>query len=144
MIRLGMKTCAKCKIEQDASMFHSGSSNGLNRWCKACMKIYDHNRHVNFSAEERERKKREGLVRRQAARKFLRDWFKTHPCIDCGESDPLCLDCDHRGDKKANVSDLVSRGSSIKNILSEIRKCDIRCANCHRRKTAKERNYYNF
>jgi hypothetical protein len=58
--------------------------------------------------------------------------------IDCGESDPVVLDFDHRDRraKFANVSDMLTY--SIKRVISEIAKCDVRCANDHRRRTKKQ------
>jgi hypothetical protein len=62
-----------------------------------------------------------------------------HSCVDCGESDPLVLDFDHvRGMKKRHVSRMISGGTSIETLRKEIEKCVVRCANCHRRKTARE------
>lgn len=75
-------------------------------------------------------------------RLLILDFFRSHPCVDCGEGDPVVLDFDHvRGTKSANISCLLGKSSS-RAILAEIEKCDVRCANCHRRKTAKERGYY--
>lgn len=57
-------------------------------------------------------------------------------CVDCGESDPVVLDFDHvKGEKRRAIADMVSNYYSIKTIKDEIRKCEIRCANCHRKKT---------
>lgn len=72
------------------------------------------------------------------------NYFHTHPCVDCGETDPFVLEFDHvdRKSKIEAVSTLVSRHFSWKMILSEIEKCEIRCANCHKRKTAKQMGYY--
>lgn len=62
--------------------------------------------------------------------------------VDCGEKDIVVLEFDHvRGEKKMNISSMVS-AYCLKTIQGEIEKCDIRCANCHRKKTAKERNYF--
>ena len=57
-------------------------------------------------------------------------------CVDCGESNPVVLDFDHvKGEKKRAIADMVSNYYSIKTIKEEMRKCEIRCANCHRKKT---------
>ncbi|MBI5138268.1 MAG: hypothetical protein HZA95_00515 [Candidatus Vogelbacteria bacterium] len=50
------------------------------------------------------------------------------------------LEFDHRGDvlKIKAVSTLIGVRSSIEKVKAEIDKCDVRCANCHRRKTAKD------
>lgn len=70
------------------------------------------------------------------------NYLKMHPCVDCGETDPVVLQFDHFRDKKYQVANLVSSNMSWQNILKEIEKCEIRCANCHYRKTAREKNYY--
>ena len=72
--------------------------------------------------------------------KKLKDWFDelkaTYCCIVCGENDPRCLDFHHRNpvDKKHTIAYMSARGYSKKNILEEIDKCDVFCANCHRKK----------
>jgi hypothetical protein len=39
---------------------------------------------------------------------WLRDYFKTHPCVDCGEPNPLKLSFDHvRGKKAFAVSSML-------------------------------------
>lgn len=80
------------------------------------------------------------IVQRQRIREFLTGYLAQHPCVDCGETDPVVLEFDHvRGTKVAEVSSFVRNLASMKRILAEIAKCDVRCANCHRRRTAAER-----
>lgn len=74
-------------------------------------------------------------------RSFLAAHLETHPCVDCGEADPIVLEFDHvRGKKLAAVSTLAR--ISLKGVVAEVAKCDVRCGNCHRRKTARERNWW--
>ena len=69
---------------------------------------------------------------RQKAREFISDYFVTHPCVDCGETDSVVLTFDHIGDdKRANVSDMVRNGLSVDAIRAEIAKCEVVCYNCH-------------
>ena len=71
---------------------------------------------------------------------YIVEYLKNHPCIDCGESDIIVLEFDHvRGIKRANVTDLMRLNCSLINLQLEIDKCDVRCANCHRRITYKRR-----
>jgi hypothetical protein len=67
--------------------------------------------------------------------KFMIELFRTRPCADCGETDPLVLEFDHLGDKKFNVG-AGMRERSWQAVRDEIAKCDVVCANCHRRRTA--------
>lgn len=64
-------------------------------------------------------------------------------CIDCSEIDPMVLEFDHRdrSQKEYAISRLISgRTAGLALLLLELDKCDVRCANCHRRKTAMENN----
>jgi len=80
---------------------------------------------------------------RKRNRDFLLEYLLIHPCVDCGEDDPIVLDFDHvKGKKFKNVGRLCINGFSTDSIKKEIDKCDVRCANCHRRKTAKEFGWY--
>ena len=56
-------------------------------------------------------------------------------CVDCGETDLVVLEFDHVGAKRASVLTLAHGGWSRNAIAAEIAKCEIRCCNCHRRKT---------
>jgi hypothetical protein len=62
--------------------------------------------------------------------------------MDCGETDPDVLEFDHLRDKRADISTLVQYGVSWKTVQDEIAKCEVRCANCHRRRTATRGGYY--
>jgi hypothetical protein len=70
-------------------------------------------------------------------RALMFEYLSDKSCIDCGEKDPVVLEFDHREkDKKfKHISKLMSGHYSWNSVLNEIDKCDIRCANCHRRKT---------
>ncbi|MTD45220.1 hypothetical protein GKE82_13195 [Conexibacter sp. W3-3-2] len=59
-------------------------------------------------------------------------------CVDCGQRDMAALDFDHRPGtaKRGDVTRLAAHGCSLAIVTEEIAKCDVRCANCHRRRTA--------
>jgi hypothetical protein len=65
-------------------------------------------------------------------------YFLAHPCTDCGETDLAVLEFDHLRDKTANIGTLIN-GYMWKRILAEIEKCEVVCANCHRRRTYRRR-----
>jgi hypothetical protein len=71
---------------------------------------------------------------------FLIEFLADHPCVDCSESDPIVLEFDHRGDKLFNISNGL-RDRNWQTVLAEMEKCDVVCANCHRRRTAMRGSY---
>jgi len=135
------KTCPKCTKNKSILDFNKNISrkDGLQNYCRECQKINDKNfqpKRNSFVQQKRNNEKR------QKNRQYIIDYLKLNPCIDCFEKDVIVLEFDHRGDKKMDVSTMVTRGYSLKKIKEEIEKCDVRCANCHRRKTAKQFKWY--
>jgi uncharacterized protein YcfJ len=87
-----------------------------------------------------QRIRRNGAARVAANRARVDEYLLTHPCVDCGMTDLVVLEFDHvRGVKVAAVSALVTGGYPWTKIDAEIAKCDVRCANCHRRVTVERR-----
>jgi hypothetical protein len=67
---------------------------------------------------------------------FVLEYLKSHPCVDCGEVNPVVLEFDHvRGEKHFNISKASTLNISLPRLQDEVAKCDVRCANCHRKKT---------
>lgn len=65
--------------------------------------------------------------------------LQAHPCVDCGEGDPVVLDFDHLPgvEKRFEIARAVNSSTRAwPAILREIGKCEVVCANCHRRRTA--------
>ena len=77
---------------------------------------------------------------RQRIRAQLFEFLSTKSCMDCGEKDPIVLEFDHKNpeDKFKIVGRMLSGHYSWNSVLAEIEKCDVRCANCHRRKTYRD------
>ncbi|MBI3306005.1 hypothetical protein HYZ82_02620 [Candidatus Nomurabacteria bacterium] len=87
-------------------------------------------------------KDRENLYKAQKRHRIkvrvkLLEYLSSKSCKDCGEKDPIVLDFDHkdRSKKFKSVCHMLSGHYSWESVLKEIEKCDIRCSNCHRRKT---------
>lgn len=70
---------------------------------------------------------------------FVRRLLEGSQCADCGVSDLLVLEFDHIGSKRGNVVELARRGCSLAVLEAEIAVCQVRCANCHRRRTRRAR-----
>jgi hypothetical protein len=65
-------------------------------------------------------------------------YFELNPCVDCGEFDPVVLEFDHpRQVVRCQLGDpQYALGIRPR---EEMQKCEVVCANCHRRRTAKRR-----
>lgn len=108
-----------------------------DNYCRPCRAAYKqehyaaHRERYISMAGERKRAVVDARVR------YLLDFFRENPCADCGETDPVVLEFDHvTGDKSFVIAQGV-RDRRWSDVLKEIAKCDVVCANCHRRRTAR-------
>lgn len=137
-----MKVCSICKLLQENFYKNKYRPDGLQSYCVACSKTRSQERYKNFSVEQKKEMRKLAQDKRIRNRQFLWDFLKRNPCIDCGEVNPVVLELDHIRDKSSNISNLVAQAVSIEKIQKELNKCEVRCANCHRCKTAKQFNWY--
>jgi len=62
--------------------------------------------------------------------------LKDVPCQDCGQKfPPEAMDFDHRAGETKLFNVGCGYSYTIANVIAEIDKCDIVCANCHRIRT---------
>lgn len=135
------KICTRCKRELPESEFNWKIKNvKLAAHCKECSRRYIREHYKNnlqyYLDKAHKRNKDQAVI----CHEYIGKYLFIHPCVDCGEKDVLVLEFDHRdkNEKEIDVSKTIRQGYSLDRIIKEISKCDVRCANCHRRKTAKE------
>lgn len=144
---VGGKVCSMCKTWKPLDDFHRkrSSRDGRQSRCRACNIAGQIRVHAENGDLCRDRIRDRGYRVRDRNRTLVLSYLLEHACVDCGESDPVVLDFDHvRGSKLANVSFLVFRLRAWKVIREEIAKCDVVCANCHRRRTARRANSFRL
>ena len=137
------KQCVKCTKDKDVCefFFRNKEKNILHSQCKECYgnsrKQKEH--YQKYKTEYQERTNKRKVVKSVENRENLIEYFKTHPCINCNEHNPIVLDFDHRDEKekKYGISKMIY-DYNWETILEEINKCDVLCANCHRIKTSKQ------
>lgn len=127
-------TCGQMRPEAEFNRRARGSL-FLQSWCRDCFSKYKIDRYLKNRTREIARAHRNSERARSVRRHFLRDYLATHPCVNCGERDPAVLEFDHLRDKLMDVTRMAHAGWSFDAIQKEIAKCEVRCANCHRRKT---------
>lgn len=134
-----MKTCTLCKQEKSLAEFNRNKqrSDGLQNVCRDC----NRSRSRKYYAENKERHraviKKKKTEYKELLYKELWSHFLANPCIDCGEQDPRVLEFDHVRGKERNISTMMASVCSWEKILVEIEKCEVVCANCHRKRTYK-------
>lgn len=135
-----MKTCSTCDAAKEESEFHKNSSkpDGLASVCKLCRSTYSKDWYASNKNVQKARVAPTTARVRQNIRAYIRDYLLAHPCMVCGESDILVLEFDHRdrNTKLFNVGNAIARNTSLADLEAEIAKCDVLCANDHRRRTA--------
>lgn len=133
-----MKICTHCKNpKHDDEFAWKNKSKGTKQThCKECQKLVSQKWYIENQRKHSESVKKNTKLYRKRNRDHIWNYLNTHQCIQCGEADPIVLEFDHREPehKKCHIHELLS--SSLEVLNEEISKCDIRCANCHRRRTA--------
>jgi hypothetical protein len=139
MQEAAIRACSRCGETRPIEDFPwKNRDRGLRRsWCRSCQRAYSHEHYLanltKYTAKARKNERRGRLQRRE----LIDDYLRVHPCVDCGESLIELLEFDHRNPqrKRDTVNRLVTI-CSWKIVQAEIEKCDVRCANCHRQRTA--------
>ncbi len=122
--------CHGCQVIKTADQFTWGKS-GAKRdsLCRPCRSRYgaEHYRANRARYIERANALSKRLARERT--QYLIADFEVHPCVDCGEDDPVVLDFDHLGDKAFSIGHAL-KSYKWQRILEEIEKCEVVCANC--------------
>jgi hypothetical protein len=142
-----VKRCFDCGREKVVSEFnrHAGKADGLQPRCRECQRTDSKNYYDANRTRMRQQIIAARARRRALLQQFVIEYLTEHPCVDCGEADLIVLDFDHvRGVKEHNISDLIAQEKPLATLQAEITKCDVRCANCHRRRTFRERGSYRL
>jgi 5-methylcytosine-specific restriction endonuclease McrA len=134
-------TCAAIKSESEFN-FRSREKGTIHSTCRECQRAmkaahYERNK-ASYKARSALSKKR--LVDRNKF--YVYQYLLGKQCVDCGENDIAVLEFDHvRQEKFMSISQMVQNAFAIEKISEEIQKCEVRCSNCHRKKTARERGW---
>src|SRR5712691_6389703 len=130
--------CGQLKLLGEFS-FKNEARGWRHSYCRACHKAWNRAHYERNRATYIATAKRDNAIYIAENLRRLLEFLLDHPCVDCGETDLLVLDFDHRdpSTKRMAVSSLL-RYASWSALEREIAKCDVRCANDHRRRTAQQ------
>ena len=142
-----LRLCARCHVAKPLSEF--GLKNVAKGWyvsyCRPCMRQRSKEHYHKDFAAYMARARTRAAIDRAGNRAYVAQYLSTHPCVDCGEPDPVVLEFDHRDPrtKRENVGRLI-HNSTLSAVQAEIAKCDVRCGNCHRIRTAHQFGWYRL
>ena len=108
------KTCTQCQqsLPRTLEHFHSNGKHYFSSKCKSCHKEYNKNRG-------------------NSTRKWYKEYKQTLSCVQCGFDDSRALVFHHRDPSTKSFTIANHTNRSRENLLKEIAKCDVLCANCH-------------
>ena len=142
-----MRVCARCHVSKPLAEFpiKNASKGSYRSYCRPCNSEYGKEHYRRNVATYVAKSKARAAIDRPRNREFVAEYLSTHPCVDCGESDPIVLEFDHRdpATKREDVGRLIHT-STVGIVRAEIEKCDVRCGNCHRIRTANQFGSYRL
>lgn len=137
--------CSTCLIDLSSEHFYfrSKERGTLKKICKNCHSLYRREHYLRnrqkYDIAHRWNEKQKFLLREYIYQRLLQS-----ECVDCGEKDLMVLEFDHIQDKKFSITQMYRNSCSLDSVKKEMEKCVIRCANCHRRKTASQFSFWRM
>lgn len=137
------KKCSKCNSKKPIEAFYLRKTGiRAGQYYDRCIECYK-NRGREYYHVNKARQLELALKRRHRRiadlRKFVNEQKRDKSCMDCEGTFPsYVMDFDHRDStsKINNIGKIGSKGLyTVKQVIDEIKKCDLVCANCHRIRT---------
>lgn len=130
-----MKICQICKIEKHISEFykHKTRPDGLRANCIECGKKLAREQYYKNPEIYKAKAYKWKKIIKERRKQWINSIKTESGCCLCHESDVEILDFHHfnQNDKKFNITSETDL--NIKDLVEEINKCVVLCANCHRR-----------
>ena len=120
----------------------------LHAQCKDCYrehrKTYAVEHYMRYGDQYRARAKERRAKFKRALQINLITYMKSRSCVECGETDIRTLEFDHIDPKtkKFGIAYAVRNGMKWEDVLVEIEKCQILCANCHKKRAAMQYGWF--
>ena len=140
-----MRKCNSCKIEKDDFAFNWKNKKQKIRqgFCRDCKRSQQRRWYETHQKEQLVRVANTKKEYFADAQSKIFQYLLEHPCVDCGETDPVVLEFDHvTGKKFLAISTMMQHVMSWTKIKAEIEKCEVRCSNCHKRRTAVQGKFW--
>lgn len=129
-----MKLCTKCAVLKVESEFPTRRNGKTHSYCLLCQRQYSKLHYAEHKLKHNESRAKRNKSHRLSVRKLIQA-IKDHECTDCQKKFGYwVMQFDHvRGVKKFDIGSFGWR--SEVEVLAEIAKCELVCANCHADRT---------
>jgi hypothetical protein len=136
---MAIRKCIRCGPKDESEFNLRDQKRGLLQYvCRDCQREQMRDRYASNRENVLEINRQSTQKSQMRAAFFIQEYLSDKFCIDCGKSDMDVLTFDHvKGNKKYNISNMVSKGYSIETIKRELEKTEIVCFNCHMRRERK-------
>lgn len=138
--------CGLCKEEKHFSNFNKNKTQtiGYQTICKDCSRERSRKYYKDNPQTHKNNVSKNNKIQSDRLNLFIIDFLIKNPCVDCGENDIRTLHFDHiiPEEKSHNISDMKRCRMNEEKIMKEINKCEVRCANCHAKRTAEQFNWF--
>ena len=133
-----LRRCGRCAESKplDDFAWRRIQKRQRDNYCRPCRAAYKQEHYQKHRQRYIDQARERNLRERATRVEFLMSYLEEHPCVDCGETDLLVLEFDHLHHKSFGIADGL-RFRRWHAVLEEIAKCEVVCANCHRRRTAR-------
>lgn len=131
------KTCTVCEKTKPFEEFKWERNRYSFSWCRECRNDNKREWYRNTPGAL-EQTKKYTRKRKDKNEHYVFQYLLANPC-QCGEKNPVYLEFDHKDPK--NKRDAVARmvdKVGLRTLCAELKKCDVLCRKCHRRRTAKQ------
>lgn len=139
-----MKKCKTCNKWLEDELFPMRENNRRRPHCNECSAKKRKREYYTDRTKRVAQNRANKLARRAVLTEYTYNYLLNNPCVDCGESNPMLLEFDHLHSKKYNISEILWQILALDTLKNEIDKCEVRCANCHRKKTAREFLWWSY
>ena len=127
------KICTKCGEEKPLTEFNfKNKARGKRQsQCKECQRKRERELYNTIYKNKNKDLYNENRRKWRDEIRQLIQQFKSCGCAICGEKDVCCLDFHHLHDKEFDISNATN--VSKERLYTELEKCIVLCANCHRK-----------
>jgi hypothetical protein len=131
------KMCCTCrKIKSVCEFFRN------TQRCKACKRIVDRKSYHRRCEVQVTKVTAYQKARIEVNQRYIISYLAEHPCTVCGEARIPCLEFHHVNPAEKLFTIGAYQGAPLTTLRTEIAKCVVLCANCHKMHHNEERGWF--